>query len=116
MIEHFLSQDAEFEIWILHGMLIPISLRMGLHRDPKHFSEISIFAGEMRRRVWATIFQIDVGLSGLAGLPRMIKPHQCDTEEPRNMLDSDFDENTLELPQSRPESEFTPILVPSGEM
>ena len=110
MIEHFLRQDAEFTIWILHGMLIPIFLRMGLHRDPKHFSEISAFAGEMRRRVWATIFQIDVGFSALAGLPRMIKPQQCDTEEPRNLLDSDFDETTLELPQSRPESEVTPML------
>jgi hypothetical protein len=110
MIEHFLRQDAEFEIWILLGMLIPISLRMGLHRDPKHFSEIPAFAGEMRRRVWATIFQIDVGFSALAGLPRMIKPQQCDTEEPRNLLDSDFDEKTLELPQSRPESEVTPVL------
>ncbi|KFZ20224.1 hypothetical protein V502_03260 [Pseudogymnoascus sp. VKM F-4520 (FW-2644)] len=78
--------------------------------DPKHFSEIPAFAGEMRRRVWATIFQIDIGFSALAGLPRMIKPQQCDTEEPRNLLDSDFDENTLELPQSRPESEVTPVL------
>lgn len=110
MIEHFVRQDAEFDIWILLGMLIPISLRMGLHKDPKHFSEITAFAGEMRRRVWATIFQIDVGFSALAGLPRMIKPQQCDTEEPRNLLDSDFDENTLEIPQSRPESEVTPIL------
>ena len=110
MIEHFLCQDAEFDIWILLGMLIPISLRMGMHRDPKHFDGISVFAGEMRRRIWATIFQIDVGFSALAGLPRMIKPHQCDTEEPRNLLDSDFDETTTELPTSRPESEATPVL------
>jgi hypothetical protein len=110
MIEHFLRRDAQFEIWILLGMLIPIALRMGLHRDPKHFGEIPVFAGEMRRRVWATIFQIDVGFSALAGLPRMIKPQQCDTEEPRNLLDSDFDEKTLELPKSRPESESTPVL------
>ncbi|KFY23909.1 hypothetical protein V493_05563 [Pseudogymnoascus sp. VKM F-4281 (FW-2241)] len=110
MIEHFLRRDAQFEIWILFGMLIPISLRMGLHRDPKHFSEISAFLGEMRRRVWATIFQIDVGFSALAGLPRMIKPQQCDTEEPRNLLDSDFDAQTSELPKSRSESEVTPVL------
>jgi hypothetical protein len=107
MIEHLLRHDAEFEIWIMLGMLLPIALRMGLHRDPKHFSGFSIFAGEMRRRIWATIFQLDVGYSALAGLPRMIKPQQCDTEEPRNLWDSDFDKETLELPQSRPESEFT---------
>ncbi|KFY34354.1 hypothetical protein V494_06853 [Pseudogymnoascus sp. VKM F-4513 (FW-928)] len=110
MIEHFLRRDAQFEIWILLGMLVPISLRMGLHRDPKHFSEIPAFAGEMRRRVWATIFQIDVGFSALAGLPRVIKPQQCDTEEPRNLLDSDFDARTIQLPEPRPESEVTPVL------
>ena len=91
-------------------MLIPTALRMGLHRDPKHFSGISTFAGEMRRRVWATIFQIDVGYSALAGLLRMIKPQQCDTEEPRNLWDSDFHEETVELPQSRRESEVSPAL------
>jgi hypothetical protein len=110
MIEHFLRHDAEFEIWIMLGMLVPIALRMGLHRDPKHFSGISTFAGEMQRRVWATIFQIDVGYSALAGLPRMIRPQQCDTEEPRNLWDSDFHEETIELPQSRPESHVTPVL------
>lgn len=40
----------------------------------------------------------------------MIKSQQCDTEEPRNLLDSDFDENAVELPQLRPESVDTPIL------
>jgi Fungal specific transcription factor domain len=110
MIEHFLREDAEFEIWIMLHMLIPIALRMGLHRDPKYFSGISTFAGEMQRRLWATIFQIDIGYSALAGLPRMIKPQQCDTEEPRNLQDFDFDEETTDLPPSRPESEVTPVL------
>lgn len=110
MIEHFLCQDTEFEIWVLHCILIPMSFRMGLHRDPKHFKIISAFAGEMRRRVWATVFQIDVCLSAMTGLPRMIKPQQCDTEEPRNLLDSDIEENTNDLPQSRADSESTPVL------
>ncbi|KAF8853621.1 hypothetical protein BDZ45DRAFT_67893 [Acephala macrosclerotiorum] len=110
MIEHFLCQDTEFEIWILHCILIPMSFRMGLHRDPKHFKRISAFAGEMRRRVWATVFQIDICLSLMTGLPRMIKPQQCDTEEPRNLLDSDIEEKVNEVPQSRADSESTPVL------
>lgn len=110
MIEHFLCPDAGFQIWILLGMLKPIVFRMGLHRDPKHFPRLSPFVGEMRRRLWATFFQLDIGFSSLAGLPRMITPRQCDTENPLNILDSDFDENTHQLPLSRPESEVTPML------
>lgn len=110
MIEHYLHQDAEFDIWIMFGIITSISFRMGLHRDPKHFNRISVFEGEMRRRLWATIFQIDVGFSALIGLPRKINPQHCDTEEPRNLLDSDFDENTDKLPPSRSDSELTPIL------
>ncbi|CZR67365.1 related to fungal specific transcription factor [Phialocephala subalpina] len=110
MIEHFLCQDTEFEIWVLHCILIPMSFRMGLHRDPKHFKLISPFAGEIRRRVWATVFQIDICLSLMTGLPRMIKPQQCDTEEPRNLLDSDIEEETTEVRKPRVDSESTPVL------
>ncbi|KAI7772093.1 hypothetical protein LZL87_009256 [Fusarium oxysporum] len=35
---------------------------------------------------------------------------EYDTAEPRNLLGSDFDENTIELPPSRPETEVTPVL------
>lgn len=83
---------------------------MGYHRDAKHFPNISPFAGEMRRRVWGMITQIDYTSSTQIGLPRLVKESQCDTEPPRNLFDTDFDESTSELPPSRPESETTPLL------
>ncbi|KAJ5671569.1 hypothetical protein N7507_000696 [Penicillium longicatenatum] len=76
---------------IILGILARMAQRMGYHRDASHFPHISPFQGEMRRRVWAMITNLD-----------------SDTAPPRNLLDSDFDEDTTELPQSRPISYSTP--------
>ncbi|KAK4176930.1 transcriptional activator protein acu-15 [Triangularia setosa] len=109
-IELYLCEDAEFGIYLLLGIIVHLAMRMGYHRDPKHFSGISPFEGEIRRRVWATIYQVDLGISAQMGLPRMIKERQMDTELPRNLLDLDFGESTGALPPSRPDTDVTPML------
>lgn len=108
-IEYSIRKDADRDIWILSGISINIALRMGYHRDPSHLPGISPFAGEMRRRAWATILQGDILISTQMGMPRMIKDWQCDTIEPRNLNDSDFDEDCSELPPSRPVTEITTV-------
>lgn len=109
-MEVFTLKDMEIGIWVLVGNIVQIAIHMGYHRDAKHFPNISPFAGEMRRRVWAMIIQIDVSVSTQLGLPRLVKETQTDTAEPRNLNDSDFDEHTTELPYSRPETEVTHML------
>ncbi|KAF5247334.1 hypothetical protein FANTH_6425 [Fusarium anthophilum] len=106
----FSNSDAEIDIWMLTGNMVQIALHMGYHRDPKHFKGMSSFAAEMRRRVWATLVEMDLGLSAQMGLPRMIKQWQTDTQQPSNLQDSDFDKTTVEMPPSRPDTELTPIL------
>ncbi|KAF3390998.1 hypothetical protein DPV78_011151 [Talaromyces pinophilus] len=108
--EILLCKDAEIGLWLLLGMVVQLSLSLGYHRDPRHFPHLSPFVGEMRRRVWAAMVQMDLRLSSQMGLPRLLKSEQCDTAEPRNLLDSDFDKETLQLPASRPETEVTPVL------
>jgi hypothetical protein len=65
---------------------------------------------EMRRRVWSVLKRLDVAVSSVMGLPRMIQPGQSDTAEPRNLQDEDFDENTAELPPPRPDTEYSMML------
>lgn len=108
--EFILYKDADIGLWLLLGMIVQLALSMGYHRDPRNFPNISPFAGEMRRRLWAAIVQMDLRLSNQMALPRLLKSQQYDTAEPRNLLDSDFDETTVELPPSRPETEVTPVL------
>ncbi|KAJ5928721.1 hypothetical protein N7466_007677 [Penicillium verhagenii] len=100
--------DGEVNSLIILGILTRLAQRMGYHRDASHFPDITPYQGEMRRRVWATVTNLDVMLSLSVGLPRLLREFQSDTAPPRNLLDSDFDEDTTELPPSRPITYSTP--------
>lgn len=101
--------DSAAKCWVLHAIAVRLALRMGHHRDAKHHSNISAFHGEMRRRVWHLLTQIDLILSFQVGLPSMIRTIQSDTAPPHNLFDHDFSQNSPELPPARPESEPTPM-------
>lgn len=102
--------NAQVGLWVLCGVAIRLGYRLGYHRDPKHYSQISMFEGEIRRRIWAHLVQFDVLSSYQVGLPTLIQDRHYDCEPPRNIFDEDLDMNCTELPPSRPETEMTPIL------
>lgn len=108
--EFCVCPDANRDTWFLLAIEVNLAMRMGYHRDPSHFPKISAFQGEMRRRVWATVLMGDILISSQMGMPRMISDWKCDTAEPRNLNDADFDTDTKELPPSRPETELTAAL------
>lgn len=103
------SEDCNVNTWVLMGVLVRLAMKMGVHRDPRHYPNISPFDGEMRRRLWQTLFQLDVLVSFQMGLPSMIQASDCDTEPPRNLHYSDFSEETTELPPARPLTDSTPV-------
>ncbi|KAL2825464.1 fungal-specific transcription factor domain-containing protein [Aspergillus cavernicola] len=107
MGEFYRSHDAETGVPFLLGITIKLAMRMGYHRDPSQFPAISARDGEMRRRMWIFLCQLDALFSFEVGIPRTIQDWQYDTELPRNLLDEDFDEHTLQLPPSRPLNEMT---------
>ncbi|KAK9366239.1 fungal-specific transcription factor domain-containing protein [Lipomyces kononenkoae] len=109
-IEYLNSGDSQIEHWVLFGVTVRLALRMGYHRDPSHFTSISPFHGEMRRRVWMLLRQLDVLSAAEFGLPRMIRELQSDTADPRNLKDEDLYESMTELPPARPESDYTAVL------
>ena len=102
------SNNAFVNIWLMIGLVVRLALRMGYHRDPNHYPNISPFYGEMRRRIWAGISMIDVLISFQLGLPSMVRTIQNDTLPPRNILDRDFNPSTKVLPQDRSLEELTP--------
>ncbi|KAI1769133.1 hypothetical protein GGR53DRAFT_474595 [Hypoxylon sp. FL1150] len=108
-IEHLLQEDPEISTHILVVMVLHLAMRMGYHRDPKNFPAVSVFDGEMRRRAWAAICQANLIFASQMGLPSMLKEHQIDTEEPRNLTDADISRDMTELPPSRPDHELTPM-------
>ncbi|KAF6824637.1 fungal specific transcription factor [Colletotrichum plurivorum] len=110
VIELSSCKDVTQTIGILHGISMNLLMQMGFHRDPSHFPSISTFTGEMRRRSWVKSMEGDVQMAMQTGMPRRINDGYWDTLEPRNLNDSDFDEETTELPSGRPETEITPVL------
>ncbi|KAJ4362006.1 hypothetical protein N0V83_010947 [Neocucurbitaria cava] len=79
-------------IWIPAGTLLRTAMHLGLHRDPSDFSKISIYHGEMRRRLWATVLEITAQSSLDMGMPPMISPNDYDTKPPANVDDEEIGE------------------------
>lgn len=103
--------DAPLSTSMVFSHIVRLSMHMGLHRDPKHYPNMSPFEGELRRRLWLQFLEVDQIVSFQFGLPSNIHTRFYDTEVPRNLFDEDFDEFSKELPPSRPETEVTPILL-----
>lgn len=99
-------------LWYLIGMVIRLAVRRGYHRDPSKLTtaRLSPFAGEMRRRIWVAIVQVDALMSFQVGLPSMIPAADCDTALPHNLEFSDLDPDMKSLPPSRPVSDVTSVL------
>ncbi|KAJ6788602.1 hypothetical protein PWT90_05498 [Aphanocladium album] len=94
--------------WTGSGALIQNGIAVGLHREPSHMAnKITIYNQEMRRRIWTTIQEFDMQASFDHGLPTLLSQLHYDTSQPRNLDDDDFDENTTELPPSKPAKEYT---------
>ncbi|KAI1840930.1 hypothetical protein JX266_012866 [Neoarthrinium moseri] len=108
-IEHLSRPDADSGVWIVVGILVNLAMRMGYHRDPSYFDGITPHDAEMRRRLWIAIYVLGCAISEHMGMPHLIK-NVDDVKEPRNLLDTDFDEFTVELPPARSDKEPTPML------
>jgi hypothetical protein len=104
------SLDPSRESGAIISMAVRTAYEMGYHRDPDVFGTFSVFEGEMRRRFWAVCKQVDTMIAFQLGLPSNIRLENCDTQSPRNLLDSDFSPESESLPPSRPETEATRIL------
>ncbi|SMQ50498.1 unnamed protein product [Zymoseptoria tritici ST99CH_3D7] len=102
------SSNAMVNVWLMVGLIIRLTLRMGYHRDADNYPAVSVFEGEMRRRCWASINMIDVLISFQLGLPSMVRTIVTDTKPPSNLLDRDFNVSTAVLPPCRSIDELTP--------
>ncbi|KAE9364190.1 hypothetical protein N431DRAFT_354338 [Stipitochalara longipes BDJ] len=108
--EFLLSKDDQVQSFLLVGNAVRLALRMGLHRDSTEVGGgITPFQGEIRRRLWHHLLQLDLLSSFHIGLPGMIPTIDSDTLPPGNFHDEDFDEDSAVLPPPRPDSEITPM-------
>jgi hypothetical protein len=101
--------DAEVGIWVIVGMIVRLAMRMGYHRDPSKYPAITPYQGEMRRRIWSFVRQMDIMFSFQLALPSMIRTTDCDTSLPRNIFEDEFGPESKILPPPRSATEPTPV-------
>ncbi|KAI0099673.1 hypothetical protein GGR51DRAFT_576269 [Nemania sp. FL0031] len=95
------QNDGQRATWTLAGLLIRIAFGMGLHRDGSHFSNVSVFDAEIRRRVWYHICLLDWHVGDCQVFNVGITESLFDTKQPSNLNDADITPDMASLPESK---------------
>ncbi|KAI0469412.1 hypothetical protein F4859DRAFT_488068 [Xylaria cf. heliscus] len=85
--------------WVAMGVLLRTAMQLGLHRDPVHFDHLPVFEAEMRRRIWATVLELNAQAALDSGTPSGISYDDFDTRPPGNLNDEDLCEDSITLRQ-----------------
>lgn len=94
--------------WVTSGGLVQNAISIGLHQDPDSLlPEMSAYNKEMRRRIWSTIVEFDLQASFDLGVPTLLGQVHIEVDAPRNVDDESFDEDSADIPMSKPPSEYT---------
>ena len=84
LLESQIEGDASSILWRQHGDLVAVTLSCGLHR----YSDSSVSASsELRRRVYAAVFNIDKVISGFMGRPPLLSSRYTSTPLPLDVSD-----------------------------
>ncbi|KIW20177.1 hypothetical protein PV08_00752 [Exophiala spinifera] len=105
LVCHWSSLGRLDDLIRLNGEILRDGLIMLLNEDPSRRPGISVFEGELRRRLWMTIVEIDLMLCILCRIPCMVPPYT--SNPPRNINDDEIYEGIEVLPESRPIEEWT---------
>ncbi|OKL57739.1 hypothetical protein UA08_06921 [Talaromyces atroroseus] len=96
-------------IWTAAGTLLREAMSSGFHRDPSLLGDkVSFFDQEMRRRLWATIIELELQISIDRGMPSASAGLPSDTATVLNVHDSELTKHGR--PTSRPVEEHTSAL------
>ena len=97
-------------LWSCTGTLVRSAMIIGLHLDPANIKSISLYQMEMRKRLWATVLEIDLQASMMGGMPLIAPELDSYNPVPTNLNDEDFDESSTKLPPSCPLCDLTDSL------
>jgi hypothetical protein len=77
-------------VWMMAGNLVRNAMFLGLHRDPQSLGDMTIYRAEMRRRLWATVLELNMQFSFEAGGSPLLSTAHYDTLPPANLNDEDL--------------------------
>ena len=93
--------DSPRFVWMMTGLVIRMAQYLGLQRDGTHFTHLTPFEIEMRRKVWRLVCALDVRASEDQGTDLTIPSGSFDTRIPLNLNDEDIDPETRHMPTER---------------
>ncbi|KAF2091738.1 hypothetical protein K490DRAFT_61166 [Saccharata proteae CBS 121410] len=97
------------QLWPAARNLFTFGMAAGLHRDPRCLvKETTVFEQEMRRRLWATIVELELQGSVYRGMPASSQGLVSDCAAPLNVNDMDLEEfGRKSFPTAWPIQEYT---------
>ena len=94
--------------WTGAGQLLRFAIDAGMHRKVSSDSVVfSVFESEMRKRLWATILELELITALDKGTAPAIRSGDWDCHSPSNIHDEEFGERSKVIPASRPLTQFT---------
>ena len=94
--------------WTAAGTLVREAMSAGFHRDPSLLGEkVSVFDQEMRRRLWATMIELELQASVDRGMPSASAGISSDCAAVLNVNDEDLTVECDSLPIPKPWGEYT---------
>lgn len=93
--------------WTFIGALVQMAHGAGLHRDAEQFASASPFEVVMRRRLWATVLELQLQYTIDQSSAAPIGAVFYDTKAPPNYNDADISVNMESLPLERPDGNYT---------
>lgn len=94
--------------WISAGSLIRFGMSAGLHRNASILGgRVSAFAQEMRKRLWATMVELELQASFDRGMPASSVDISTHCGPPANIRDSDLEVLAQQIPRSKDKKIWT---------
>ncbi|PHH55789.1 Transcription factor lepE [Ceratocystis fimbriata CBS 114723] len=101
------SLIRDHDAWTQLGYIVRMAMTMGLHRDPSEYDKMPVFTGELRRRLWYSILDMDLHVSMLCNLPALVRDGDYTCRQALNIDDSSIFEGMTELPTGKPIEQST---------
>ncbi|KAJ8062717.1 hypothetical protein OCU04_007982 [Sclerotinia nivalis] len=109
-------QESPRFVWMMTGLVIRMAQALGLHRDGSHFSKLTPYEVETRRRVWWAVCLLDLRASEDQGTELSTTGSSVDTKFPLNIDDADLKPHTKDMPPERQYVTDMTLTVISAEM
>lgn len=93
-------------VWVSVGNMINAAIQLGLNRDPRYIAATSPLEAELRRRLWATIVEMEMQTSMDTAMAVRVRLDSFDAEPPSHINDHEIDEDTKDV-KPHPRAQYT---------